>query len=155
MSSLKILKNEIRQNLDICWHCLFWFDLPIRKEEGKFKQGKILSTKVCQRFLYSLPMYSNNILAPDVFPSCVEKSLLTVLRWFCRATHKVVYWVPWAPLQGAYLRRHTDMRGSVSSVTRTTVIISLWKLSKNFPIVLSLQFSLLVLICQLFKQCNS
>ena len=31
------------------------FDLPFRKEDGKFKQGKIMSTKVCQRFLYSLP----------------------------------------------------------------------------------------------------
>ena len=34
---------------------IFWFDLPIRKEEGKFKQGKIMSTKVCQRVLYSIP----------------------------------------------------------------------------------------------------
>ena len=25
--------------LDICQHCLFWFDLPLRKEEGKFIQG--------------------------------------------------------------------------------------------------------------------
>ena len=23
----------------ICWHCLFWFGLPFRKEEWKFKQG--------------------------------------------------------------------------------------------------------------------
>ena len=30
------------------------FDLPFRKEEGKFKQGKIMSSKVCQRFLYSI-----------------------------------------------------------------------------------------------------
>ena len=29
----------------ICWHCLFWFDLPYRKEEGKFKQG---TKNVCQ-----------------------------------------------------------------------------------------------------------
>ena len=79
-------------------------------------------------------------------------TVYTVLRWFCRATHKVVYWVPWAPLQaqGAYLRRHTDMRGSVSSVTRTTVSIFLWKLSKNFRVVLSLEFSL-VLIWQPLK----
>ena len=53
-------KNEIRQKLDICWHCLFWFDLPIRKEEGTFKQGKIMSPKVCQRFLYSLPTLGGN-----------------------------------------------------------------------------------------------
>ena len=41
-------KYEIR-------HCLFWFDLPFRKEEGKIKQGKIMSTKVYKRFLYSIP----------------------------------------------------------------------------------------------------
>jgi hypothetical protein len=29
-------------------------DIPSRKEEGKFKQGKMMSAKVCQRFLYSL-----------------------------------------------------------------------------------------------------
>ena len=32
------------------------FDLPFRKEEEKFKQGKIMSTKVCQSFLYSIPI---------------------------------------------------------------------------------------------------
>ena len=32
-------ENEIRQKTGICWHCLFWFGLPFRKEEGKFKQG--------------------------------------------------------------------------------------------------------------------
>ena len=42
----------------ICRHCLLRFDLPLRKEEGKFKQGKIMSTKVCQRFLYPIPKYS-------------------------------------------------------------------------------------------------
>ena len=29
-------------------------DFFIQKKEGKFKQGKIMSAKVCQRFLYSL-----------------------------------------------------------------------------------------------------
>ena len=61
----------------------------------------------------------NNILASDLFPSCVEKSLLTVLRWFCRATHKVVYWVPWAPLQGAYLPEKTYRHARISLLSHT------------------------------------
>ena len=48
----KNLKIKSDKNF-ICWHCLFWFDLPIRKEKGKFKQGKILSTKVFVFYTYS------------------------------------------------------------------------------------------------------
>ena len=51
--TLKNMKSD--KKTVICWHCLFWFDLPFRKEERKFKQGSIMSTKVCQRFLYSIP----------------------------------------------------------------------------------------------------
>ena len=43
-------------------HVHFCFDFLVTKKEGKFKQGKIMSAKVCQRFLYSLPTLENFFL---------------------------------------------------------------------------------------------
>ena len=86
MSSLKIQKNEIRQKLDICWHCLFWFDLPIRKEEGKFKQGTKMSAKICQKFLYCELTLERMVLkikkatSENVLAHCVNSGLLTAER---------------------------------------------------------------------------
>ena len=42
----------------------FCFDFLVTKKEGKFKQGKIISGKVCETFLYSIlslvnPSYYN------------------------------------------------------------------------------------------------
>ena len=82
----KFKKNEIRQKLDICWHCLFWFDLPTRKEEGKFKQGEIMYTKVCQRFLYSIPTLVtilNALISHSRPVHVVIDSFGCLIRYYC------------------------------------------------------------------------
>ena len=48
--TLKRMKSDKKQ----VFADIVCFDLPFRKEEGKIKQGKIMSTKVCQMFLYSI-----------------------------------------------------------------------------------------------------
>ena len=101
MSSLKIEKKEIRQKLHICWHCLFLFDLPIRKEEGKFKQGtknvhQGLS-KVFVFFTYSRVTQQNlNDSTERKCPHCgLEWRAVLSCYWYTLHNVLLTEWLMW------------------------------------------------------------
>ena len=84
-----------------CVHCLFWFDLPIRKEEGKFKQGtKYVRqgfSKVFVFFTYSRVTQQNlNDSTEWKCPHCgLEWRAVLSCYWYTLHNVLLTEWLMW------------------------------------------------------------